>query len=93
MRISLDMLGSLDMLISFGIFISPVFIFGWITWFSPRLQLGASDLHGHYRNRLTSMATTTGSSVALMAIFTGDAPSEKPPSFRYTVMVRGDPQT
>jgi hypothetical protein len=29
----------------------------------------------------------------LMAIVAGDAPSEKPPSFRYTMMSQGDAQT
>jgi hypothetical protein len=28
-----------------------------------------------------------------MAIVTGDAPAEKPPSFRYTMIVQGDAQT
>src|SRR5262249_6359437 len=32
MRISLDMPGSFDIPISFGIFISPCLLFGWISW-------------------------------------------------------------
>jgi hypothetical protein len=38
------------------------------------------------------MATTAGSSVALRAIVTGDAPSEKLPSFRYSMMVEDHAQ-
>jgi hypothetical protein len=86
------MCGSFDILISFGMFISPVFLrLDYLVFAeAPARRLGFA---WPLSNPIIQHGHDNWQQCLLMAIVTGDAVSERRPSFRYKVMVRGDAQT